>query len=127
MAHQTIEMKKLIAISACTTLLAGCYFDNKEDLYPDVVSCDTGAVTYSGKVLSVIQANCYSCHGGGAQLGNVNLDGYTNLKTYADNGKLIGVIEHQNGFPPMPQGGSKLSDCDISVVKKWISDGTPDN
>src|SRR5688500_16126905 len=119
MAHQITEeekMKKMLAISTSVLLLAGCYYDNREDLYPAIASasCDTTAVTYSGKVLSIIQTNCYVCHGSGSTLGNVNLDGYANLKTYADNGKLVGVIEHQNGFSPMPQGGNKLADCDIS-------------
>lgn len=120
-------MKKNLIILLFASMFAGCYYDNREDLYPAIVSCDTAAVTYSGKVLAIIQSNCYGCHGSGSTLGNVNLDGYSNLKTYADNGKLVGVIEHQDGFSPMPQGGSKLNDCDISVVKKWISDGTPDN
>ena len=108
-------------------LLSGCYYDNREDLYPTNVACDTSAVTYSGSVLSIIQNNCYGCHGSGNTLGNVNLDGYTNLKAYADNGKLAGVINHSPGFSPMPQGGNKLSSCNISTIEKWISDGSPDN
>jgi mono/diheme cytochrome c family protein len=120
-------MKKSLIMLICASMFAGCYYDNKEDLYPAVVSCDTGTVTYSGKVLSIVQSNCYACHGSGNTLGNVNLDGYTNLRAYADNGKLVGVIAHENGFTPMPQGGNKLDECDISVVKKWISDGTQNN
>ena len=120
-------MKKGLIIFTCVGFLSGCYYDNREDLYPSIVACDTGAVTYSGKVLSIIQSNCYACHGAGIGLGNVTLEGYANLKTYADNGKLAGVIEHQNGFSPMPQGGAKLPTCDISVIKKWISDGAPEN
>jgi mono/diheme cytochrome c family protein len=120
-------MKINLILLICASMLAGCYYDNKEDMYPVIVSCDTASVTYSGKVLSIVQSNCYSCHGSGNAEGNVNLDGYTNLKTYADNGKLIGVIEHKNGFSPMPLGGGMLSTCDINVVKKWISDGTQNN
>ena len=120
-------MKNLAILVSLTLLITGCYYDNKEDLYPSAVSCDTGSVTYSGKVLSIIQSNCYACHGSGNTLGNVNLDGYANLKLVADNGKLIGVIEHQAGFSPMPQGGTRLSDCNIAVIKKWISDGTMNN
>ena len=117
---------KIIIILFAMTFLGGCYYDNVQDLYPNRAVCDPGKVTYSGKVLSIIQTNCYSCHGTGSVLGNVHLDGYSNLKIYADNGKLLGVIEHQNGFSPMPQG-AKLSDCDINVIKKWISDGSPNN
>lgn len=120
------KMKKYSILVSVTALLSGCYYDNAQDLYPAPAACDPGTVTYSGKVFSIIQSNCYSCHGGGSVLGNVNLDGYANLKTYADNGKLVGTIEHQTGFSPMPKGG-KLSDCDINVIKKWISDGTPNN
>ncbi|MEO8085269.1 MAG: hypothetical protein ABI763_00530 [Bacteroidota bacterium] len=120
-------MKKNLIIFSLASLLTGCYYDNKEDLYPIAVACDSGAVTYSGKVLSIIQTNCYACHTSSNALGNMNLEGYTNLKIVADNGKLIGVTEHQNGFSPMPQGGAQLSTCDINDIKKWISDGTPDN
>ena len=119
-------MKKTFLISSLM-LLAGCYYDNKEDLYPSVISCDTTGVTYSGKVVSIIQSNCYTCHSASAALGNVVLEGYTNLKTYADNGKLVGVIEHAPGYSPMPQGGAKLGECDIAVIRKWVSDGGPDN
>jgi hypothetical protein len=120
-------MKALLKISVAAMVLSGCYYDNKEDLYPAVIACDSSAVTYSGKVLSLVQEKCYTCHGNGNTLGNVNLDGYSNLKVYADNGKLVGAIEHQNGFSPMPQGGGKLGDCDIAVIKRWISDGTQNN
>jgi len=120
-------IKKYLSLLPAAAMLGGCYYDKKQDLYPSVIACDTTPVTYSGKVLSMIQSNCYSCHGSGSVSGNVNLDGYTNLKIYADNGKLIGVMEHKAGYSPMPQGGSKLSDCDINVVKKWIHDGTPNN
>ena len=120
------KMKKHSILIGVATLLSGCYYDNAQDLYPAPSACDPGTVTYSGKVMSIIQSNCYSCHGGGSNLGGVNLDGYANLKIYADNGKLAGTIEHKTGYSPMPQGG-KLSDCDINVIKKWISDGTQNN
>ena len=120
-------MKKAFNILILSLLLAGCYYDKQEDLYPSVTACDTSVVTYSGKVLSIIQSNCYTCHGSGSTLGNVNLDGYANLKLYADNGKLSGAINHRTGFSQMPQGGSKLSDCDLMVIEKWINDGSPNN
>ena len=120
-------MKKSFNILILSLLLAGCYYDTKQDLYPSITTCDTAGVTYSGKVLSIIQSNCYACHGSGSTLGDVNLDGYTNLKLYADNGKLSGVIKHSAGFSPMPQGGSKLNDCDINAIEKWINDGSPNN
>jgi hypothetical protein len=55
------------------------------------------------------------------------LDTYARVKTVADNGKLMGVITHANGFPQMPKGGNKLSDCNIAKIKKWVDAGAPNN
>lgn len=120
-------MKKSLYILSLSFLFAGCYYDKQQDLTPSQITCDTGNVTYSGKVLSIIQPNCYSCHGSGSTQGNVNLDGHTNLKVYADNGQLSAAINHKTGYTAMPQGSPKLSDCDIQVIEKWISDGSPNN
>lgn len=109
-------------------LFTGCYYDVAEELYPmGATLCDTSNVTYTADVLPIIQAKCYTCHSGSAPSGNVSVDNYTNLKVYADNGKLIGTISHASGYFPMPQGGNKLSSCEIATIQKWINDGTLNN
>lgn len=105
----------------------GCYYDVEEELYPSGQSCDTSAVTYSLGVEPIINSNCYVCHSAAAAQGGVILDDYNALKGYADSGTLLGVIRHESGFSPMPQGGSKLSNCNIAVIEKWINDGSPNN
>jgi mono/diheme cytochrome c family protein len=120
------QMQIKLYIIFVLLFIAGCTSDKQEELNPAQTDCNTEGVTYSGKVLSVVQSNCYSCHGNGNSEGNVTLDSYANLKTYAENGTLSGVINHKTGFSPMPQGG-KLSDCDIQVIEKWITDGSPNN
>jgi uncharacterized membrane protein len=106
----------------------GCYKDVEEVLYPaaNAAACDTTNATYT-KVLTIIQNNCYSCHKASSSEGNVNLEGYANVKNYADNGKLIGVITRAPGFSPMPKGGNKLNDCDIANIKSWINQGSLNN
>src|SRR5690348_11891037 len=103
-----MKMKKIISysiVSLSIILLGGCYYDVAEELYPSSeIFCDTTNVTYSGKVLPLIQNNCYTCHSGASPSGNVSLDSYSNLKVYADNGKLIGTISHAAGYSAMPQG-----------------------
>lgn len=125
-----MNMKKifsfLMLVVLTSVIFSGCYYDNQEDLYPKS-SCDVTNVTYTGNVLSIIQSNCFSCHSAAANNGNVNLEGYANLKTYADNGKLAGVIEHKAGFSAMPQGAVKLSECNISIIKTWILSGSGNN
>ncbi len=94
--------------------------------------CDTiGTIEFSQQVWPIIQLNCVGCHNSSLASGNVNLDGYTHVKTYADLKRsgisvLIGSIRHLNGFFPMPQNG-KLEECDIRQIEIWIEQGEQNN
>ena len=90
-------------------------------------NCDTANMTYSTDILPILQANCYSCHGNGLSQNGVSLDSYDKVKTQADNGNLINVITHADGYPPMPQGAAKLSDCSINKIRGWINRGALNN
>lgn len=90
-------------------------------------TCDTANMTYSANVAPIISANCTGCHSGSAPSGGVTLSTYAGVKTQADNGNLVGVITHASGYPAMPQGGSKLSDCNINKIKAWIARGALNN
>ena len=108
--------------------LHGCYYDNEEELYPaQGAACGTTPVSYANDVAPIIQGNCMQCHSAAANMGSVNLEGYTQLKSYAGNGKLYGVITHSTGFSPMPKNSGKMSDCNIAIIKRWIDDGAPNN
>jgi hypothetical protein len=52
---------------------------------------------------------------------------YANDKTIAQNGKLYGSINHSAGYSPMPRGMSKLTNCQVANIKKWIDAGVPNN
>ena len=124
-------MKKLnyIFAFAMAIFLSGCYYDVAEKLYPNngTATCDTVTVTFTLSVNGILQQNCINCHNSSTTSGNVNLEGFTHVKTYADNGKLMGVIRHSTGFVSMPQGANKLSDCEIATIQKSITNGTPNN
>ena len=118
----------LLFVAVLLTALSGCYYDVEDGLYPAQVStCDTVNVSFSAKVVPILEANCYSCHTGSAPSGDINLLGHANVKTVAENGRLLGAITHSAGFQPMPQGGNKLSDCQIATIKSWITSGTANN
>lgn len=89
--------------------------------------CDTASFAYSTEVKPIIGIWCLGCHNSGAQSGSVNLDGYNNLQPYATSGLLLGCINHEAGFKPMPPNGNKISSCDIKIIQKWIDDGAKDN
>jgi mono/diheme cytochrome c family protein len=109
-----------------TLATTGCYYDKEEILYPDT-ACDTSAVTYSNSVAAVLSSNCNICHGGNTPSAGIKLDVYSGVKLQVDNGRLLGVVTHNPNYSPMPKNGTKLSDCNIAKIRKWIAAGAPNN
>lgn len=89
--------------------------------------CDTTSVKYSAQVISVLNKNCNACHNKASANGNVILDSYTEVKKYVDNGKLVGTINHSAGYKAMPPSGTKMTDCNLRTIQKWIDNGAPNN
>jgi mono/diheme cytochrome c family protein len=118
----------LIVIMSIITV-SSCYYDKADLLYPPTDSnCDTtSAISYSQKVAPLLQQYCYSCHSGGSPSGGIAMGTYATDKAIAINGKLYGSISYNSGYLPMPQGAAKLSDCQITTIKRWIDANTPDN
>jgi len=116
----------LMVILTSVLVAPGCYYDVEEELYGTGI-CDTSAVTYSLSVKPIMDASCNGCHSTAVAESGVILDTHASLKGFADSGSLLGVIRHETGYSMMPKGGSKLSSCNISIIAKWIADGTPNN
>lgn len=89
--------------------------------------CDTTNFTYSGAVRIMNDTYCKGCHNPASLGGGIDLSTYASLKVQAANGKYLGSIKHSIGFFAMPKGGSKLSDCQIRQVEKWIQAGMQNN
>ena len=90
-------------------------------------NCDTVNVSYANHISPIVQNTCLGCHSGGQPLGGISLSTFNDVVQQAINGRLLGSIQRQNGFVPMPENGYKLSDCKITQFKKWIENGTPNN
>ncbi len=126
-------MKKIIICSTIISIiLSACSKTNETTLSGNTTggntnNCDTVNMKYVANVQPILQANCYSCHANGNALGGVSLGTYSGVKQQADKGNLIGAITHASGFTPMPQGGAKLSDCNINKIKAWVARGTLNN
>jgi cytochrome c553 len=125
-----------IAFVYCLTMVTSCSKDNEKDLTntgTDTTgtgggtTCDTVNMKYAANVQPILSANCYSCHGNGSANGGISLDTYAKVLTQVNNGNLIGTITHASGYPAMPQGGNKLSDCNINTIKDWIARGAQNN
>jgi cytochrome c553 len=92
-----------------------------------VVLCDTNNFTYNAGIKPILQQNCIGCHNSTLTSDGVNLSTYNGVKTVAQDGRLLGTVKHQSGYPAMPQGAAKLSDCKIKQMEKWISAGYLEN
>lgn len=90
-------------------------------------ACDTAVYTFSGAVQPVINTYCKGCHNPASMGGGIDLSTYAAIRTVALNGDLIGSIKHSPGFVAMPQGGNKLSECQIRQIEKWIQAGSANN
>lgn len=115
--------------------LSGCYYDNNEELHPELViggtTCDTTVlIKYSTDVQSIMSGSCganNSCHNSTSS-SNINLGTYAGVHTVALNGKLWSAIVWDGKASFMPQGSSaKINDCYQAKILKWINEGSPDN
>ncbi len=89
--------------------------------------CDTTMFTYSGAVAPVMNTYCKGCHNPSSLGGGIDVSTYAAVKSITLNGKLMGSIKHSAGYIAMPQGSTKLSDCRIEQIQKWITAGTLNN
>jgi hypothetical protein len=89
-------------------------------------SCDSAIFTYSGAIAPMMQLYCVGCHNSPSASGG-SLADYTSVKEAAVNGRMIGDINHYTGYNAMPQGGIKLSDCQLAQVRRWVEAGAPNN
>lgn len=131
-------MKKVFGIISLITIFAyACTKsggtppeeNNNPDPPPGGNTCDTANMKYMDDVVPILTTNCYRCHGTTTNSGSFGrvLEGYDNLKPYAESGTLMGVITHAQGFIPMPQDAAKLTDCNINKIRSWIENGMQNN
>lgn len=93
----------------------------------NIIRCDTNTYSFSGAVNGILATHCNGCHSNTGSGGGVLLNSYTEVKSVALSGKLLCTVEQQGTCSPMPKGGAKLEACKITIVKKWINAGCPNN
>jgi hypothetical protein len=110
--------KKLLSIFALASLLFVMSCGDDED-------CNTKGLTYNKDIKTLI-SGCASasCHASGSNVGS--LSNYTDTKAFVAFGRILGAVKHSTGFSPMPKGGTKWSDCNISKLEAWINAGMPE-
>ncbi len=130
-------MKKIIIAGAALLILAGCYNDKYNKLYPLPASttCDTTTITYAADIAPIISANCYSPGNGCHDAAGSSTSGYNYqtsisvLQGNATSGALLTDINFTptRGHNNMPKNGTQLSACDIEKITRWVNEGAPNN
>lgn len=90
-----------------------------------VTQCDTLAISFSNRIMPIIQNSCVGCHNSSNPSGGYDLSSYNEIIKSID--PLIGSIKHLSGYSEMPKGSQKLDDCSINVIQKWIDAGHKNN
>lgn len=84
------------------------------------------SVSFVNDIMPLIKQQCLACHQAPTNSGGINLETYTQVKKYVDNGKFYGSISGAKGYSKMPPGGT-LASTDVTKVKSWIDAGAIDD
>jgi hypothetical protein len=113
----------------------GCYFDNLQELHPELLldnNCDTTSImSYQTNISPILNNSCganNNCHNTSGAGGGVILENYAGVKSSVASGKLISAILWDGNASQMPKGSpSKLNDCSMAKIQKWVDAGAQDN
>jgi hypothetical protein len=89
-------------------------------------------VTYTADVEPIITTYCGSTGNAGSTCHGTVSTSNLPLVTYADVSlsvdlNLMDAVNQNGNASDMPQGGGKLTDCQIGVLQKWIDTGKLEN
>ena len=121
-------MKLLLPLSIIVMVTAfACSNDNEEDLMEGTV-CETENMSYAADIKPILEDNCYSCHSNESTYqGAFPFEDFEDLTSIVNDGRLVGSINHDQGYAKMPVFSSKLDSCTIEKIEAWIDDGAMDN
>jgi hypothetical protein len=115
-------------------VFAACTKDKAELIKPKPLSsgCDTSMnISYAKDIVPIMNKSCgamdNNCHTSAAASGQVILDLQIGVNFIALDGRLLSSIIWDGKTSFMPKTGTKLPDCDINKIRKWINEGAPDN
>lgn len=98
---------------------------NQGAKFNNCVGCDTLNYTFNAYILPIIQTNCTGCHSGSSPSGNTSLTDYNEIVAIANSEALMHSLHGTGGYTQMPE--TKLQDCKIIQIQKWIDNGKQNN
>jgi hypothetical protein len=94
------------------------------------IVCETSKYAFATGIAPIFTKYCNGCHASlvaAISGGGIVLDNYSGVLIPVQKGRLLGALNHTSGYSPMPKGGKKISDCQITQVQKWIAAGAHNN
>jgi hypothetical protein len=124
----------ILTFFALVLALGSCNYDSLGDFTNTPTGggkCDTArTITYTKDIQPLMVSSCNSnsrsCHAAG-NFNGATLDTYTGVSSSVRSGKFLSSIVWDGKASRMPQSASKLDNCTIAKIKKWISKGYPNN
>lgn len=92
-----------------------------------IEDCDTVNVSFLSDIKPVFDSYCFNCHSGSSPSGGLLLTDYATISDASLNGEVVPRINHENGLPIMPPSGTKIDDCNLSLIDAWVRAGAPNN
>lgn len=82
-----------------------------------VTNCDSVNVSFS-TIKPIITNNCLGCHNGATAFAGIDLSTDQNIEDLKD--LILCTIIHATDCKPMPSNGLSLTNCDKSMVNRWV-------
>lgn len=120
-----MKYKFLLFLLSSTLLVVACDDDGDSD----PVACETTDLSYANGISSILNESCATagCHNSGTT-STFPMGNYEEVLVAVGFDRIIGAINHEEGFLPMPypSGSDQLVQCDIDKLTAWINDGAPE-
>jgi hypothetical protein len=132
--NRELYSMRRIAAMICILAFTGCYNDKADKLYPKGGGppgggCDTMAIAFKKDIQPILTNSCAlsGCHDAATPSNGYNFAVYDGAKLAVDNNRLLGAVRHESGFSMMPKGMTKLDDCSLNKMTRWVNLGAPNN
>ena len=94
---------------------------------PDMFDCSGITPTYTADIKPILDASCAKsgCHEAVNPEQGVDLSNYASASAISQENRFLGVIQHKQGYPKMPDDGPKLPNAQIELLTCWVQNGSP--
>jgi hypothetical protein len=134
MKFKVLSLTTLLAASLCWS----CSFNSiEDDLLPEPIDfcdpADTSTISFQDTIFPIFTRYCSNqangdCHWTGASIPKPDYTTYAGIKQKIDEGRIQDRLFTQGTMPPSNSNGPQtVSECDKTLIQKWIAQGALNN